>query len=111
MKRKNLSVTRLRNENIYTQVKSVLNKYKKNSSFVVGVSGGPDSLALSAIAKAISEETKYKFFFVMVDHGIRKNSGSEATKVKKLLNKHGISLEILKNKKKLQIIYKEKLEM
>ena len=68
---------------------------------MIGVSGGPDSLALSALTNTIAEEKKYKFFYAMVDHGIRKNSGSEATKVKKLLNKHGISLEILKNKKKI----------
>tara|TARA_B100000929_G_scaffold89655_1_gene70221 strand:- start:543 stop:1541 length:999 start_codon:yes stop_codon:yes gene_type:complete len=101
MRRKNSSVTRLRDANIYPKVKSVLIKYKKNNSFVVGVSGGPDSLALSALANTIAEEKKYKFFFVMVDHGIRKNSGKEALQVKKLLSKHGINLEILRNRKKI----------
>ena len=62
MRRKNSSVTRLKDANIYPKVKSVLTKYKNNNSFVVGVSGGPDSLALSALAKVIAEENKYKFF-------------------------------------------------
>ncbi len=62
MRIKNSSVARLRDANIYPKVKSILAKYKKNNSFVVGVSGGPDSLALSALANAISEEKKYKFF-------------------------------------------------
>ena len=102
MRTKNSSVTRLKHANIYTKVKSILSKYKKNNSFVVGVSGGSDSLALVALAKSIEEEKKYKFFFALVDHGIRKNSRKEALQVKKLLNKHGIRLEILKNKKKIE---------
>ena len=94
MRKKNSSVARLKDANIYPKVKSVLTKYKKNNSFVVGVSGGPDSLALSALVKVIAQEKKYKFFFAMVDHGIRRNSGKEASQVKKLLSKHDINLEI-----------------
>ena len=63
MRRKNSSVTRLKDANIYSRVKSILAKYKKNNSFVIGVSGGPDSLALTALANAIAKEKKYKFFF------------------------------------------------
>ena len=101
MRIKNSSVTRLRDANIYPKVKSVLTKYNKNNSFVVGVSGGPDSLALSALANTIAEDKKYKFFFAIVDHGIRKNSAKEALQVKRLLYKHGINLEILRNRKKI----------
>ncbi len=101
MRIKDLSVARPNDANIYIKVKSVLNKYKKNNSFVVGVSGGPDSLALSALTNQISEESKYKFYFAIVDHGIRKNSGKEALQVKRLLYKHGINLKILKNRKKI----------
>ena len=78
MKTKNSSVTRLKDDNIYLKVKSVLKKYKKNNSFVVGVSGGPDSLGLAALCNIISHNERYKFFFAIVDHGIRKNSGKEA---------------------------------
>ncbi len=101
MRTKNSIVIRLRDENIYSKVKSVLTKYKKNNSFVIGVSGGSDSLALVALTNAVAEEKKYKFFFVMVDHGIRKNSGKEALQVKRLLYRHGINLEILRNRKKI----------
>ena len=101
MRTKNSNVAKLKDSNIYSKVKSILTKYKKNNLFVVGVSGGPDSLALTALANAVAEEKKYKFFFAMVDHGIRKNSGKEALQVKKLLCRHGINLEILRNRKKI----------
>jgi len=101
MRRKNSSAVRPRDADILLKVKSILTKYKKNNSFVVGVSGGPDSLALTALTNTISQQTKYKFFFAMVDHGIRKNSKKEALQVKRLLHRHHIKLEILKNEKKI----------
>ena len=101
MKRKNLNVARHNNFSIQQKVKSILKKYKKNSRFVVGVSGGSDSLALASIVNTIAKEENYKFFFAIVDHGLRKNSAIEAQKVKKLLRKRNIDITILKNKKKI----------
>ena len=62
MRIKNSNVIRLRNAKIYTKVKSILSKHNNNNSFVVGVSGGSDSLALAALTKEIATENKYKFF-------------------------------------------------
>ena len=62
-------------------------KYKNNNTFVVAVSGGSDSLALVSIIKNIIQENKYKFFFAIVDHNLRKNSAAEALSVKRLLSK------------------------
>ena len=56
--------------------------------FLVAVSGGPDSLALTALAKFYSYENKCKIYYVLIDHKIRKNSSKEAQSVKKLLKKH-----------------------
>ena len=102
MRTKNSSVTRLDTLIVNSKVKSILNKHKKNNIFVVGVSGGPDSLALSYITNSLKNKSKFKFFFALVDHGIRKNSNTEALKVKDLLKKHKIKLEILRNKKKIK---------
>ena len=86
MRTKNLNVTRHNILNIYQKVKSNFKKnYKKNKTFVVAVSGGPDSLALVSIIKNIMQENQYKFFFAIVDHNLRKNSAKEALSVKKLL--------------------------
>ena len=101
MRTKNLNVTRPDHLNICQKVKSILKKYKNNNTFVVAVSGGSDSLALVSIIKNLMQENKYKFFFAIVDHNLRKNSGAEALSVKRLLSKYDINLTILKNKKKI----------
>ena len=101
MRTKNLNVTRPDHLNICQKVKSILKKYKNNNTFVVAVSGGSDSLALVSIIKNLMQENKYKFFFAIVDHNLRKNSAAEALSVKRLLSKYDINLTILKNKKKI----------
>tara|TARA_B100000579_G_C22718770_1_gene798327 strand:- start:129 stop:1151 length:1023 start_codon:yes stop_codon:yes gene_type:complete len=83
---------------IYSTFKKKLNLFKKKH-FLIAVSGGPDSLALTALSKAYSYESKCKIYYVLVDHNIRPNSSSESKSVKKLLKKHKINLNILKNKK------------
>ena len=86
--------------NIFLNFKDKLKIFKKNK-FVVAVSGGPDSLALVALTKTYSYFKKTKFYYVLVDHNIRKNSNQEAKKVQKLLKKKNITLKILLNKKKI----------
>ena len=87
--------------NIYLIFKKKLNFFKKKT-FLIAVSGGPDSLALTALAKSYSYENRSRFFYVLVDHNLRKNSSREAQLVKKLLKKHEINLHILKNTKKIK---------
>ncbi len=85
---------------IYSSFKKKLSSTKKKL-FLIAVSGGPDSLALSALAKAYSINNKCKIYYVLVDHNIRKKSLQEAQSVKKLLKKYGIKIDILRNKKKI----------
>ena len=76
--------------------------FLKKKSFLVAISGGPDSLALTALAKSYHyKNINAKIYYVLVDHKIRKNSSKEALLVKKLLKKHQIDLNILINKKKI----------
>jgi len=86
---------------IYSIFKKKLNSFKKKS-FLIAVSGGPDSLALTALAKSYSYENKCKIYYVLVDHNLRRNSSNEAKSVKKLLKKHQIILNVLKNKKLIE---------
>ena len=85
---------------IYLDFKQKL-KLHKNKTIAIAVSGGPDSLGLTALAKAYSYENKCKIQYVLVNHNLRKNSDQEAKKVKKLLKKKKISLKIFRNKKKI----------
>ena len=86
---------------IYSIFKKKLNPFKKKV-FLIALSGGPDSLALTALAKSYSYENDCKIYYVLVDHNIRKNSSNEAKSVKKLLKRHQITLNIIKNKKKIK---------
>jgi tRNA(Ile)-lysidine synthase len=108
MSKKNSSVLQLKDLSsnnktspIYSKFRFQLNTFVKKNTLLVAVSGGPDSLALSALSQTYLIEKKIKVFFVLVNHGIRPNSSEEAQNVKKLLKKRGISLTILKNKKKI----------
>ena len=65
------------------------------------MSGGPDSLALTALSKIYLSKKQSKIFFVLIDHGIRSNSSKEAKAVQSLLRKKKIKLTILKNKEKI----------
>ncbi len=66
-----------------------------NEDFVVGVSGGPDSLALSFLTKIYAIKKRLKPRFFIVDHRLRIDSSKEAKFVKKLLKKLSITAEIL----------------
>ena len=86
---------KLNNKKIY----KIYQKFKKsldiNDNFAVGVSGGPDSLALAFLAKIYSLENKLTSKFFIVDHKLRPESRFEAKEVKKILAKASITAEIL----------------
>ena len=85
---------------IFVNFKNKLDKLQ-HKKYAVAVSGGPDSLALTALTKAYSFYNKTKFYYILVDHNIRKNSNHEAQKVKNLLKKKKLNLRIFLNKKKI----------
>ena len=85
---------------VYLNFKSKLDSLNKKN-YLIAVSGGPDSLALAALSKAYTYHKKTKFYYVLVDHNIRKNSKQEAQKVKNLLKEKKINLKIFTNKRKI----------
>ena len=77
--------------NVYENFKSKINKLKTNL-FLVAVSGGEDSLALTFLCKLYELENKEKkFYYVHINHNLRKSSSREANFVKRLLKKKILS--------------------
>ena len=94
----------------YKKFEKILNL---NDSFIVAVSGGPDSLALCFLSKIYSIKKNIKVRYVHIDHRLRNNSSKEANFVKSLLNKISSNLEILtwigkKPKSNIQSVARDK---
>ena len=108
MKKKSLSAKKkihnkllinLKNPLIYKIYKDFNNFIKINlnqSNFSVAISGGTDSLALAYLSKCYSISSNIKINYYHVDHGLRKESFSEAKKLKFLLKGFDINCKILK---------------
>ena len=122
MSPKNLNVSKKTHNFLFNKLKDkrTLQIYKKfeselgiKSNFIVAVSGGPDSLALSFLAKIYSIKKSLDVKYYIVDHRLRKNSTLEAKYVQKKLKNFSINLNILnwkgiKPKKNIQSIAREK---
>ena len=104
MSLKNLSVrnkipskykVKLRNRRV-NQIYSKFEKtFKTDKDFIVAVSGGADSLALTFLTKLFAFKNNLNPKYYIVDHKLRKESTSEAFKVKKILNSLDITSQIL----------------
>jgi tRNA(Ile)-lysidine synthase len=122
MSPKNLNASKKTHKFLIDKLKDkrILQIYKKfesdlilNNNFIVAVSGGPDSLALSFLAKIYSIKNSLDIKYFTVDHKLRKNSTLEARNVKKQLKKFFININILtwngyKPKKNIQSIARDK---
>ena len=71
---------------IFQNFKLKLNRLNKKS-YLIAVSGGPDSLALVALSKAYTFHIKSKFHYVLIDHKIRKKFRSRGSKGKKTIKR------------------------
>ncbi len=104
MSPKNLSAKNKTHKLLLSNLKDnrVFQIYKKfekhlniNDDFIVAVSGGPDSLALTYLTKIYSIKKLVKVRYIIVDHKLRKESFLEAKSLKKKLKKYSINLDIL----------------
>ena len=122
MSPKNLNAPKKTHKFLLTKLKDkrTLQIYKKfetelaiNKKFIVAVSGGPDSLALSFLAKILAIKKFLKVKYFIVDHKLRNESTSEAKHVQKILKNYLIDLQILtwngsKPKKNIQSVARDK---
>ena len=108
-----LLLNKLKDKKIYQIYKKFENSLNLNEDFIVAVSGGPDSLALSFLAKIYSIKKSLNIKFFIIDHKLREGSTSEAKHVQKKLKKFSINLNILnwkgkKPKNNIQSIARDK---
>ncbi len=105
MSPKNLNVSNKTHKNLLRILRNkrifkIYRKFEKivnlDQNFIVGVSGGPDSLALCFLTKIYSIKKSLNPYYFIVDHRLRKNSSIEAKSVKNLLKKNNINLDILR---------------
>ena len=90
-----LLLSKLKDKRIFQIYKKFENCLNINENFIVAVSGGPDSLALSFLSKIYSIKKSLNVKYLLVDHKLRKNSTSEAKFTQKQLKKLLINLDIL----------------
>ena len=82
-----LLLNKLKDKRIFQMYKKFENSFNTNEDFMVAVSGGPDSLALSFFAKIYSIKKYLNVRYFIVDHKLRKNSTSEAKTYSKTIKK------------------------
>ena len=91
----NFLLNKLKNKRILQIYNKFESDLKVNNDFIVAISGGPDSLALSFLAKIFSIKNSLKIKYFIVDHKLRKDSTLEAKNVQKHLKNYSINLDIL----------------
>ncbi|PIZ00483.1 tRNA lysidine(34) synthetase TilS [bacterium (Candidatus Howlettbacteria) CG_4_10_14_0_8_um_filter_40_9] len=64
--------------------------FKKSDSFVIGVSGGADSVTLLYSLIELSKTWKFKIVIAHLNHGLRKEAGSDERFVKSLAKKNNL---------------------
>lgn len=101
MKRKDLTVVNLKLledkkiNHIYFRFREKISSFIGKEKFAIAVSGGSDSLALSALAKLYSLENDNDFIALIIDHKLRKESTIEARRTSKNLTQNKIKNKIL----------------
>ena len=86
-------------ENIFFSNFNKLKCFENKPHVAVGVSGGPDSMALVYVVNKWINLNKGKLSALVFDHKLRKNSEEESYQVKEMLKNYNIEAVIIKAKK------------
>ena len=99
---------------ILDEVKKAIQRYNltnKGDKVVVGVSGGPDSVALLYLLNKLKKELKLSLHIAHLDHRLRRDSYKDREFVEKLARKLKIPVTVAKiNIKELEGAIKEFLQ-
>ncbi len=86
----------LKKKNYFLSSLKKIKCFENNPHIAVGVSGGPDSMALAILLQKWVRQQKGKLTGLIFDHQIRLDSKDEPFFVKKMLSRHNIDSFILK---------------
>ncbi|MBF0531758.1 MAG: tRNA lysidine(34) synthetase TilS [Candidatus Omnitrophica bacterium] len=67
---------------------------RKGDLIIVGISGGPDSVALGAVLRALRQELGIRLHFAHFNHQLRRGEAADAAFVKKLAQQWGVPLQV-----------------
>ena len=84
---------------ITDQIQHTIKKFKlidKNDRIIIGLSGGPDSVALLYVLITLAKEYNLGLHIAHVDHMLRTNSSQDAQFVRSLGKEHGIPVTVKK---------------
>ena len=88
---KNLLIKRVQNFAFHRKL------FRKGDGIVIGVSGGPDSVALTCVLSQLQKKYELKLLLLHVNYGLRgEDSDFDEELVKKLARKVGIPLNIVR---------------
>ena len=81
-------------EEVYQFLLKEIKKY--NETIVIGVSGGPDSMAILHLLSRLRDEIDIKIICAHVNHNVREESADEAKNLEKYCDNHQITFEMMK---------------
>ncbi|MCF7916540.1 MAG: tRNA lysidine(34) synthetase TilS [Candidatus Omnitrophica bacterium] len=95
-------------EDQFTETIKKYNLIQKKDKIMLGLSGGPDSVALLYNFLNLREDYKLKIVCIHFNHNLRKESDSEENFIKRICNK--LDLEFISEKKDVNQFRKDSLE-
>jgi tRNA(Ile)-lysidine synthase len=75
---------------------AAVGRFESRPRIALGVSGGADSLALALLLKDWTDATGGELMALIVDHGLRPESGAEADRVGQWLGQRGLAHRVLR---------------
>ena len=86
------SLNNIKISKVYKRFETSLNI---KDDFIVAISGGPDSLALSFLTKIYAIKNNLKVEYFLVNHKLRPESTKEANSIKRVLKNFSLNVQVL----------------
>ena len=78
-----------------SQIEATSLWHRRTHTLLTALSGGPDSLALALLAERVATAQNISHKALIIDHGLRENSSTEAADIQAQMRIRGMSTEVL----------------